>query len=124
MALAACAAAGALALVACSKNNSAGSVAGTTGAFGSVPPASGTPHPGTITWAESPGSSPTWIFPVTLVPQAVLAPHHRHRQTHHSLPDDRLANAKPDYQPCRASWFTSTNPTWRYAGAESVCYAK
>jgi peptide/nickel transport system substrate-binding protein len=65
MALAACAVAGALALAACSKSNSAGSVASTTGAFGSVPPASGTPHAGTITWAESPGSSPTWIFPVT-----------------------------------------------------------
>jgi peptide/nickel transport system substrate-binding protein len=63
--LAVCAIAGALCLAACSKSsNSSGSVSGTTGAFGSVPAASGTPHAGTITWAEPPGSAPTWIFPV------------------------------------------------------------
>ena len=64
-ALAACAVAGALAVAGCSKSNSGGSVASTTGAFGAVPAASGTPHAGTLTWAESPGSAPTWIFPVT-----------------------------------------------------------
>jgi peptide/nickel transport system substrate-binding protein len=45
-----------------------GSVSSTSGAFGSVPPASGTPQAGTITWAESPGAAPTWIFPVTPSP--------------------------------------------------------
>jgi peptide/nickel transport system substrate-binding protein len=39
-----------------------GSVSSTSGAFGSVPLA------GTITWAESPGAAPTWIFPVTPSP--------------------------------------------------------
>ena len=29
-----------------------------------MPAASGTPHAGTITWAEAPGTAPTWIFPV------------------------------------------------------------
>ncbi len=65
MALAVCAVTAAAGLAACSKANSSGSVASTSGAFGSVPPASGTPHAGTLTWAESPGTAPTWIFPVT-----------------------------------------------------------
>jgi peptide/nickel transport system substrate-binding protein len=52
-------------LAACSKAPSSRPVLSITGAFGSVPPASGTPHGGTITWAESPGTAPTWIFPVT-----------------------------------------------------------
>ena len=52
-------------LAACSKAGPSGSVSSASGAFGSVPPASGTPHAGTITWAESPGYGPTWIFPVT-----------------------------------------------------------
>lgn len=64
-ALAACAVAGAAALASCSKSSSPGSISSASGAFGSVPAASGTPHAGTITWAESPGSAPTWIFPVT-----------------------------------------------------------
>jgi peptide/nickel transport system substrate-binding protein len=64
-ALAACGVVAAMGLAACSKAAPSGSVASSTGAFGSVPPASGTPHAGTITWAESPGSAPTWIFPVT-----------------------------------------------------------
>jgi len=64
-ALAACAVAVATGLAACSKAAPSGSVASTTGAFGGVPTASGTAHAGTLTWAESPGSSPTWIFPVT-----------------------------------------------------------
>ena len=63
--LAACAVVAAIGLAACSKASSGGSVSSTTGAFGSVPAASGTPHAGTITWALSPGSAPTWIFPVT-----------------------------------------------------------
>jgi len=59
------AAAAALGLVACSTSSSgSGSVNSTSGAFGSVPAASGTPTAGTITWAEPPGSAPTWIFPI------------------------------------------------------------
>jgi peptide/nickel transport system substrate-binding protein len=57
--------AAAMGLAACSKAAPSGAVTSTTGAFGSVPAASGTPHAGTLTWAESPGSAPTWIFPVT-----------------------------------------------------------
>ena len=64
-ALAACAVVGATGLAACSKGSPSGSISNASGAFGSVPPASGTPQAGTITWAESPGSAPTWIFPVT-----------------------------------------------------------
>ena len=64
-ALAACAAVLATGVAACSKTPSSGSVNTTSGAFGSVPSASGTAHAGTITWAEAPGSAPTWIFPVT-----------------------------------------------------------
>jgi len=52
-------------LAACSKAPSSGTVTSTTGAFGEVPAATGTPHAGTLTWALSPGSAPTWIFPVT-----------------------------------------------------------
>ena len=54
--------AGAMVLTACSKTSPSGSV---SGAFGSVPQANGTPHAGTLTWAEPPGAAPTWIFPVT-----------------------------------------------------------
>jgi len=64
-ALAACAVAVATGLAACSKAAPSGSVNTTSGAFGSVPAASGTPHAGTLTWAESPGTAPTWILPVT-----------------------------------------------------------
>jgi peptide/nickel transport system substrate-binding protein len=65
MKLAVCAVVGAVGLAACSQgSSSSGSVANSSGAFGSVPAASGTPHVGTITWAEPPGSAPTWIFPV------------------------------------------------------------
>jgi peptide/nickel transport system substrate-binding protein len=63
--LAVCAVVAAVGLAACSKAAPSGSVTATSGAFGAVPPASGTPHAGTITWAESPGYAPTWIFPVT-----------------------------------------------------------
>lgn len=57
--------AAAMGLAACSKAAPSGSVNSTSGAFGSVPPASGTAHAGTLTWAESPGTAPTWILPVT-----------------------------------------------------------
>ncbi len=57
--------AAAMGLAACSKAPSSGSVTSTTGAFGTVPAASGTPRAGTLTWAEAPGTAPTWIFPVT-----------------------------------------------------------
>ena len=66
--LAACAlaAAAALILAACSTSSSGsnGSVNSNTGAFGSVPAASGTAQAGTITWAEPPGTAPTWILPI------------------------------------------------------------
>jgi peptide/nickel transport system substrate-binding protein len=63
--LAICAVAAATGLGACSKASSSGSVNSVSGAFGAVPPASGSAHAGTLTWAESPGTAPTWIFPVT-----------------------------------------------------------
>jgi peptide/nickel transport system substrate-binding protein len=65
--LAACAvaAAAALGLAACSSGSSgSGSINSTTGVLGSVPAASGTATAGTITWAEPPGSAPTWILPI------------------------------------------------------------
>jgi peptide/nickel transport system substrate-binding protein len=64
-ALAVCAVVTAVGVAACNKASPSGSVSSASGAFGAVPPASGTPHSGTITWAESPGAAPTWIFPVT-----------------------------------------------------------
>jgi peptide/nickel transport system substrate-binding protein len=64
-ALASCAVIAAMGLAACSKAAPSGSVSSTSGAFGAVPAASGTPHAGTLTWALPPGSAPTWIFPVT-----------------------------------------------------------
>jgi peptide/nickel transport system substrate-binding protein len=64
MILAACAAAGAMVLAACSTSSSGGSGFNSSGEFGSVPPATGTAHAGTITWAESPGTAPTWILPI------------------------------------------------------------
>jgi peptide/nickel transport system substrate-binding protein len=57
--------AAALGLAACSKAPSSGSVSTTSGAFGEVPASTGTAHAGTLTWAEAPGTAPTWIFPVT-----------------------------------------------------------
>jgi peptide/nickel transport system substrate-binding protein len=56
--------AAALGLAACSTGGSGGSVSSTSGAFGSVPAASGKPVAGTITWAEPPGTAPTWILPI------------------------------------------------------------
>jgi peptide/nickel transport system substrate-binding protein len=36
-----------------------------TGGYGKLPPAApGPEHAGTITWAETPGFAPTWIFPI------------------------------------------------------------
>jgi peptide/nickel transport system substrate-binding protein len=64
LALCAAAAAASMGLAACSGGGSSGSVNSSTGAFGAVPAASGNPQAGTITWAESPGSAPTWILPV------------------------------------------------------------
>ena len=35
------------------------------GGFGKIPPAAtGPQHPGTVTWAEAPGTAPTWILPL------------------------------------------------------------
>ena len=62
--LAAVAAAGTMILAACSTSSSGGSGFNSSGEFGSVPPATGTAHAGTITWAESPGTAPTWILPI------------------------------------------------------------
>jgi peptide/nickel transport system substrate-binding protein len=60
------AAIGATALAACSKSSNSSNVAPTVkGAYGSVPAQTGTPHAGTITVAEPPGATPTWIMPVT-----------------------------------------------------------
>jgi len=58
---------GATALAACGSNGSSGGsvVLTPNGAFGKVPAQTGTPHSGTITVAEPPGATPTWIFPVT-----------------------------------------------------------
>jgi peptide/nickel transport system substrate-binding protein len=63
--VAAAAIAAAMGLAACSAGKSGGSINSSSGAFGTVPTASGTPTAGTITWAEPPGSAPTWIFPIT-----------------------------------------------------------
>ena len=58
--------AGVTVLAACGKSSPSSSttVAGPSGAFGDAPPASGTPHAGTVTWAEPPGATPNWILPV------------------------------------------------------------
>jgi peptide/nickel transport system substrate-binding protein len=62
--VAAAATAAAMGLAACSTGKSSGSINSTSGVLGTVPAASGTPTAGTITWAEPPGSAPTWIFPI------------------------------------------------------------
>jgi peptide/nickel transport system substrate-binding protein len=62
--VAAAATAVAMGLAACSTSKSGGSINSSSGAYGTVPAASGTPTAGTITWAEPPGSAPTWIFPI------------------------------------------------------------
>src|SRR5260370_34497790 len=65
MKMAVCAVVGATALAACSKSSNNNVAPTIKGAFGSVPAQTGTPHAGTITVAEPPGATPTWIFPVT-----------------------------------------------------------
>jgi peptide/nickel transport system substrate-binding protein len=61
--------AGVTVLAACGKSTSGGSsgggIAGPSGAFGTAPAASGTPHGGTVTVAEPPGATPNWILPLT-----------------------------------------------------------
>jgi peptide/nickel transport system substrate-binding protein len=64
LALCAAAAAASMVLAACAGGGSSGSVNSSTGAFGAVPAASGKAVAGTITWAEPPGSAPTWILPI------------------------------------------------------------
>jgi peptide/nickel transport system substrate-binding protein len=58
-------------IAACSSSSGGKSTGSTTpsaalgGAFGSIPAqATGAQHAGVITWAESPDTGPTWIFPV------------------------------------------------------------
>jgi peptide/nickel transport system substrate-binding protein len=64
--VAAFAIAGATALAACGGGGGSSTTQlGPSGAFGTAPPATGTPHAGTIRVAFSPGASPTWIFPIT-----------------------------------------------------------
>src|SRR5258708_21585080 len=64
--LAALAAVGAMALAACGSGGGGGSSNITpSGAFGAVPAQSGTAHAGTLSIAEPPGATPTWIFPIT-----------------------------------------------------------
>jgi peptide/nickel transport system substrate-binding protein len=67
-AIAALAVAATTALAACSGASSKGGAAPSAalgGAFGTIPAAAGgTQHSGTITWAEAPGYTPTWILPL------------------------------------------------------------
>jgi peptide/nickel transport system substrate-binding protein len=60
--------AGVTVLAACGKSSSGssgGGIAGPSGAFGTAPAASGTPHGGSVTVAEPPGATPNWILPLT-----------------------------------------------------------
>ncbi|HEX7996166.1 MAG TPA: hypothetical protein VF506_19780, partial [Streptosporangiaceae bacterium] len=65
--MAVCAVVGATALAACSKSSTNNTSTPPTipGAFGGIPAQTGTAHAGTITVAEPPNATPTWIFPVT-----------------------------------------------------------
>src|SRR4249919_1489262 len=63
--IAAFAIAGATALAACGGGSTTTTQLAPSGAFGTAPPATGTPHAGTIRVAFDPGASPTWIFPIT-----------------------------------------------------------
>ena len=65
--IAALALAGGTVLAACGGGSSSGAPSTAVGgAFGTLPPAaSGAQHTGTITWAEAPGTAPTWILPLT-----------------------------------------------------------
>src|ERR1700722_8561733 len=63
--LAAVAVGGAAVAAVCSSRSSVPLAVGFGGAFGTVPAAaSGAQHAGTVTWAEVPGSGPTWILPL------------------------------------------------------------
>jgi peptide/nickel transport system substrate-binding protein len=67
--IAALAAAGATVLAACgggsnNNNNTSGGNTSLAGGFGKVPAQSGTPHPGTVSFAEPPSATPTWILPI------------------------------------------------------------
>src|SRR5260370_26264627 len=65
MKMAVCAVVGRPALAACSQSSNNNVSPTIKGAFGAVPAQTGTPHAGTITIAEPPGATPTWIMPVT-----------------------------------------------------------
>jgi len=53
-------------LAACGHSSSGGPATSAGGGFGTLPAAAtGTQHAGTITWAEPPGTAPTWILPIT-----------------------------------------------------------
>jgi peptide/nickel transport system substrate-binding protein len=63
--IAAAALIGVAALAACSSTSSSAPSTSPGGAFGTIPAAAtGAQHAGTITWAESPGTAPTWILPL------------------------------------------------------------
>jgi peptide/nickel transport system substrate-binding protein len=64
--IAAIALAGGTVLAGCGKSISSTVSTGVGGSFGTLPAAaSGPQHTGTITWAEAPGTEPTWILPLT-----------------------------------------------------------
>jgi peptide/nickel transport system substrate-binding protein len=60
------AAAGGLAIAACGSSPSTSSTTGLSpsGAYGTVPAATGTPHPGTVKVAAPPSTSASWILPI------------------------------------------------------------
>ena len=62
--IAAAALVSAAALAGCSGGPSVPLRTGFGGAFGTIPAATGSPHAGTITWAEPHGQAPTWILPL------------------------------------------------------------
>ncbi len=62
--IAAAAVAGATLVAGCSGSPSVPLPTGYSGAFGTVPAATGAQHAGTVTWAERPGAGPTWILPL------------------------------------------------------------
>ena len=62
--IAAAAMIGVAALAACSSSSSTPPTS-LGGGFGTIPAAAtGTQHSGTVTWAEAPGTAPTWILPI------------------------------------------------------------
>src|SRR5580658_8324235 len=53
-------------LAACGHSSGGSPATGAGGGFGTLPAAAtGAQHAGTITWAEPPGTAPTWILPIT-----------------------------------------------------------